>query len=294
MVVYLDLLLLVNFGFNLLLVGAVSLVSPASVKIGRLLAAAAAGTLLYFIFFWFNQYIFIEWTCRLLGALVMAAIISKELELKKLVGRGLLVLVTGQLLGGGIISILLWGQGTGLGSPSLAGLPLLVLAGAGGGGTILALWALSSFTQNRKIRSFTGRITLVVQGKSRVFTCLLDSGNCLKNPVNGWPVIILSAGAARELLPPELLQWCRNYEALPPLDWQERVTLIPYRVVGSFGLLPAVKPDEVTIDDGYGSLRFERVYLAIRGEEEKMPDFQAIAFPLQNREEGEGNDKLTG
>jgi stage II sporulation protein GA (sporulation sigma-E factor processing peptidase) len=293
-VVYLDLLLLVNFGFNLLLAGAVSLVSPAPVKIGRLIAAALAGTMLYLIFFWFNQYIFIEWTCRLLGALVMAAIIYKELDLQKLVGRGLLVLATGQLLGGGIISVLLWSQGTGLGSPSLTGLPWAVLALTGGGVTILGIWALRSFAQNRKIRSFSGTVTAVVQGKSCTFTCLLDSGNCLKNPVNGWPVIILSAQAARELLPSELYQWCRNYETLPPGNWQERVTLIPYRVVGSFGLLPAVKPDEVTIDDGHGSLRLERVYMAVRGEEEKMSDFQVIAFPLQNREEGEGNDKLTG
>lgn len=89
-----------------------------------------------------------------------------------------------------------------------------------------------------------GKVCFIIDGKSYFFKAFVDSGNCLKEPLTGKPVILLDRkGASR--LP-------FKAESMPG-----RYRLIPYRSVGvKAGSLEAVRTDRIIfenhiLDGGY-------------------------------------------
>lgn len=89
-------------------------------------------------------------------------------------------------------------------------------------------------------------VTLMHNGKSTGLRALCDTGNSLIDPVTGDGVMIVSAAALKELIPD-----CERISAESISDFPElKLRLIPYRAVGtSGGLLPAFRPDEITVNN---------------------------------------------
>ncbi|MEH7382439.1 sigma-E processing peptidase SpoIIGA [Bacillus sp. JJ1533] len=86
---------------------------------------------------------------------------------------------------------------------------------------------------------------------------LVDSGNQLFDPITKSPVMILDTTKYVELFPKTLIEQSRNIELLTnetstkSHKWESRVRLIPYRGVGQeHQFLLAIKPDQITIYQG--------------------------------------------
>ncbi len=86
---------------------------------------------------------------------------------------------------------------------------------------------------------------------------LVDSGNQLFDPITKSPVMILDTTKYEELFPKALMEQSKNIELLTndssteSHKWESRVRLIPYRGVGQeHQFLLAVKPDRITIYHG--------------------------------------------
>ena len=96
----------------------------------------------------------------------------------------------------------------------------------------------------------------VFAGHSAVFRALKDTGNGLFDPLTGCEVLVISPRTAGELLPEEcraaleLTDPVSVLEALGAVPGMEgRFRLIPYSAVGvKSGLLPAFRPDALTVD----------------------------------------------
>lgn len=97
-------------------------------------------------------------------------------------------------------------------------------------------------------------VSLSFLGREAEFTALVDTGNSLTDPATGSPVLIACPHALQGVLrentalfsqaePVELMELTA---ALPELAG--RLRLIPYTAVGSSGLLPAFRPDKLSID----------------------------------------------
>ena len=92
-----------------------------------------------------------------------------------------------------------------------------------------------------------------LSGRQAAFTALLDSGNQLSDPLSGCPVMLACPQALGPLFPgqeallalpaAELLSLAGQ---LPEL--RGRFRLLPYRAVGSQGLLAAFRPDDLQVD----------------------------------------------
>ena len=98
-------------------------------------------------------------------------------------------------------------------------------------------------------------VRAVFLGRETRFTALVDTGNSLTDPATGAPVMLACAHALKPLFmenaallsalsPVELLEFCA---ALPEL--RGRFRLVPYSAVGTSGLLPAFRPEELFIDE---------------------------------------------
>ncbi len=104
-------------------------------------------------------------------------------------------------------------------------------------------------------------LTLVMGGREARFCCMVDTGNLLRDPIGGRPVVLLDTRAAGEILEPRLLQLAEQKDLLAlselPHELSCRIRVIPAGTAVGRGLLFAVAPDEAWLDAGGGELPLE-------------------------------------
>ncbi|MDI3327459.1 MAG: sigma-E processing peptidase SpoIIGA [Alicyclobacillaceae bacterium] len=130
-----------------------------------------------------------------------------------------------------------------------------------------------------RLDGFLCRLEIATPLGAGSLPALLDSGNLLKEPLSGWPVIVVHAEEVRFLFPPELIAWARmvqssaddlvpgrGFPAPPPAEeWTERIRIVPWRGVGGRrGWLAAVRPERIRVDIGGRRWTDERVYVAFQ------------------------------
>jgi len=286
LVVYLDLLILINFAFNLILVTISGWMGLQRFRLGRYCLAALAGAIFWLIFFFYPQYIFIDWFCRIAGGLAVAYIAWRPGNIRALVSKTVLLVVAGQLMGGGIYSLAFALDSSPLGRWAPA-LPLTVVASGGVLMLAVAAWWAGRLHTARQLKSYIAEARIYFQGKLVTVQALLDSGNTLRHPVNSWPVLILERQAARSILTDELIDWLDFPQDVPPLGMETRIGLVPFKSVGGSGILGAVRPDRLELRCERGSAVLTEVYISLRLKHQKPLEHQALAFPVENWKEGD-------
>ena len=117
--------------------------------------------------------------------------------------------------------------------------------------TVLSIIARS---RSRAADRRTAAIELSLNGRHCCFTALIDSGNCLSDPVTGAEIVVISPGALRPLLPESaaLLEIADPVELVTAAgdspELAGRMRLIPFSALGGTGLLPVFRPDSVRVD----------------------------------------------
>lgn len=89
------------------------------------------------------------------------------------------------------------------------------------------------------------RLRVEYQGKSTELFAKADTGNALREPFSGLPVIVCQAAPLKGLAPQAALQMLGADTSSAGLDGYEGLRLIPFESVGGKGLLPAFKPEKV-------------------------------------------------
>lgn len=228
MAVYLDLVVLLNFGVDfLLLMGTNRLCGyPIGAKRAALAAifgAVYAGCCMLPGFGFLGRGI---WPILSLGAMAVIAFGWIRSALK----RGILFVFLCMALGG----IALW-AGTGGFTGILAGAALVCLL------AVIGFWGRIGSREFVTVKLRRGE-------RCRVLTALRDTGNTLTDPVTGQQVLVVGPEVARELL------GLTGEELRDPIAAVSSgripgLRLIPYRSVGcSGGMLPAMAMDEVTVN----------------------------------------------
>ncbi|MCP8970237.1 sigma-E processing peptidase SpoIIGA [Ectobacillus ponti] len=112
------------------------------------------------------------------------------------------------------------------------------------------------------------QVELVVGQKVKQIKALIDSGNQLYDPITKTPVMIVEAACTGDLFPTWLLEQAKEphrfQDAPEEDDWLTRLRMIPYRGVGqSNSFLLAVKPDCIRIHKDGEVLSVQRVLIGI-------------------------------
>ncbi|HHY74535.1 MAG TPA: sigma-E processing peptidase SpoIIGA [Bacillus bacterium] len=118
-----------------------------------------------------------------------------------------------------------------------------------------------NFEQLVSVQIKIGEVIMNVKG-------LIDSGNQLYDPMTQTPVMILDVQKSLAYFPDEIMMQSQKIEQLDysSLDshWAKRIRLIPYRGVGSEQqFLLAVKPDKVMIHTGGEEIIVKKVLVGI-------------------------------
>ena len=99
---------------------------------------------------------------------------------------------------------------------------------------------------------------IAIDGDGIWIPALVDTGNELKDPISGYPVVIVETEAISPLLPEKIREaFCKQGAGLMHFDtplletgWISRFRIVPYRSLGcENGMLPGFKPDYIEIDE---------------------------------------------
>lgn len=247
-VVYIDLLFLLNFTANYLLLLASGRMAGSVLSRPRIAAGAAVGGLYAAAVFLPGFHWLAAWPCKLgASGLMLLAAYGRE---RRLLRTAVFFLGASAALAGGVLAVELLG-GTSLLIEhgvfySQVDLRLLLLL------FLLCYFLLSLFFRKvgaQRSRQLTN-LRLKLLGKEVRLTALVDTGHSLTDPVTNRMVIVADGERLKGCLPEAVL-------SLPPAEAVSAchrlgipgVRLIPYRAIGvGCGLLLALKAEEVELD----------------------------------------------
>lgn len=117
------------------------------------------------------------------------------------------------------------------------------------------LWVIERVSRRRAPLGHSFTVRLTHGGRNVRLRCLYDSGNHLVEPFSNRPVLVVERGAIEGLLTvPTAI------DAMPTNGvWR----VVPYNSVGGDGLLPAFVPQEITVITPRGERRMTDCYVAI-------------------------------
>lgn len=258
MTVYVDLLFIVNWVINTLILAGGAMLARERLHRARVLLGAAIGAL-YSVLIFFPQTEWLTWfVLRLMVGALMVGVAVPTPTLARYFKALLYFYIVMGVFGGGMY---LFYSFTAAGANMVysngvyyVDLPLWMLLGLSFG--FYGLIRLTALLQYRKkpIRGLQ-EIEVCCMDKYRSITAFVDTGNSLIDPMTLAPVVVVEASALRGLLPAEVLETTGSPERLeyvcskyPDL----KCRLIPYKGVGGEScLMFALRPDHIRrLSDG--------------------------------------------
>lgn len=263
MVAYLDLIILLNWFFDCLLLYWSSLLIKRKVSLIRIAFGGAIGALFIAISFTSFYTLTNSVLAKLVVSLIMIFITFGYKRMKVYAKACLTFYFVTFLTGGILIGIhflfsyqLIGGNMSYFYMTKSFGDPIswmFVIFGF----PITWMYSKKVFADMEVTQAFNqGIVTVVIKIKDQVIQCngLIDTGNQLYEPLTNIPVMILSTNLLREKLPSDvenLLEqpiFSNRLSTYTNSSWGERIRLIPYKVVGSDQqLLIAFRPDWIKI-----------------------------------------------
>lgn len=148
---------------------------------------------------------------------------------------------------------------------------------------IIAIIMLIYFFRKRSKHVFKD-VVISISGKVKEIRLLLDTGNLLREPYTGKPVMIVEKSALKNVIDEELFndleKMLKGGEIIP-----DGMFLIPYRSLGnSSGFLLGIKPDFVTLKKN--GKKFCNVVIGICNENISETKSYSGIFGLETLDEG--------
>lgn len=106
------------------------------------------------------------------------------------------------------------------------------------------------------------RIQIDYNNKSVCCTAKVDTGNTLTEPFSNAPVAVVFEECVSELIPP---------------PDSGKIRYVPFQALSGGGLLPAFKPDKLTVINGKNKIEINEVYIAVT--QIKLGTFSALLNP---------------
>ena len=153
---------------------------------------------------------------------------------------------------------------------------------AGVGGVLLLMMLCQ---RRRRVERFEARLVIAHGGRTIRLLALVDTGNRLREPLSGLPVLIVDARRLKRLLP-------EGFDPhYPARTLGGGFRLAPYSTLGGAGEMAVFRPDSLLIGQGSGYLRAPDVWVGICPD--GLPaDVQALAPPILGLVNGKKNMRV--
>lgn len=253
MVVYVDLLFLMNWGMNWWLLWATGIALRRQMKPWVLSLSAAFGSLCAFLWLLTPATVGKELALKSIVALSMVHLCFVPDSLSSLLKHAGVFLVMSTVCAGVTYALALTGSST-LGEA----LPKISWYLVVGGPLILTLplkklW--TSLGRHFRMIEQTTRFRFYWGGQEIELRAALDTGNTLSEPLTYRPVVVVDSSLVATQLPEDLLFLCQRWQEygtscleLIPDEVMRGITLIPYINVTGSGLMLGIRPERCEIE----------------------------------------------
>jgi stage II sporulation protein GA (sporulation sigma-E factor processing peptidase) len=298
MSIYLDIIWLLNFSFDLFLLLLTAIVLKRKIFKVRIFLAALLGSCIVLMMFSPLAFITIHPIGKLIMSMIMVWVAFGFKRFRFFFQSLLTFYFVAFMVGGGMIGAhyflqaemsyldgVLMTNSTGFGHPISW---LFVLIG------FPIVWM---FSRNRlegleaKKIHFDQLVTVSIRVDSIQFTLkgLVDSGNQLFDPITRSPVMIIDTLKAQDYIPQQLVNQAIQDDVMKSMSesgndshpWEHRVRIIPYRVVGSeHQFLLGFKPDEVWIETKNEKIKVHKTIVGLnRTKLSSEDEYECIVHP---------------
>jgi len=284
MVIYLDIILLMNMAIDTLLLWFTAYFRKERVVWWRIIAASVFGSAYLIFFFLPTLAVYNHWMVKLLMSLVMLWIAFGYHRLQSFFYNLCIFYFIAFVFGGGVFALgylltpssevvngVLQVQSDQFG---VATGPTFAILGFG----FLLVFFLSkrsyqAIQEPRKLEQFLVEVTINLAGEHILCRGLVDTGNMLHEPITRTPVMVVEQRLFANILPPALMKMVGEENKLDkvdglleavPLEWQGRIRLIPYRSVSrGMDFMVACKPEGVVVTSNGSRYQAEKVLIGI-------------------------------
>lgn len=293
MYVYADILVVLNWVMNVVILLGTSKMIGVTPRLLRIAVSAGLGALVSLIMI-LPYGTFMRWPwVKILVSLMMVAIAFHPLPLRRWPVIMSIFYFTSFMLGGLVLAMLYFMDASsyltnGVFTMQHASWITLVSAAIILG--CLGHWTWGRLASRRWQPKFIMSIRIYLNGKNVQIMALMDSGNCLKDPISHMPVVIAEYASLKPILPPDVCSllderseddWLELLHKMPH-EWVSRLHIVPYSSLGRKGaLVIGFRPDCLTIEEQGGeATQFTAVIIGICNRKlTSQGDYSALLHP---------------
>ena len=275
MTIYLDVVIVENLIMNAIIIYATAIVLKVKIKHLRIIISSLIGAVYSVLSYISDLEIYNNLFLKVFLSVVMVYIAFIPKNVKLLLKQILIFYLTSFLFGGVAFALIyvikpqeiLMKNGLFLGMYPLKTVFLgAVIA------TIILITAFKVVKNNITKKDMMCYVVIEIDNKSTKIKAMLDTGNMLKEPISGLPVIVIENTALYELLPKEILE---NLEEILGGDFQKipedikntyisKLKWIPYSSLGKQnGMLIGIKADKIVVEKDDQIIEHDDVIIGI-------------------------------
>jgi len=281
--VYVDILLVMNYIINLLLILCTTKFSGITPKRRRIVAAALFGSLCSLTIFLPFLGFFQELLMKLVISGAIVRIAMPWFNAPAFLKQWFVFFAVNFFFAGAMLAV--WIAFTpngmvyynGIVYFNISALSLLLLAVA----AYLVLLAAGRLSRSGRMQGSVCRVQVYLGGKMCTVNGLVDTGNGLFEPFSGAPVVVCQLRDLLPVLPPgtaaALEKGVSSHTELSDIGIPIR--LVPYQAVGGGGVLPAFAPDKLVVHTQESRWHVDSVYVAVSRQKIGDSRYNAILNP---------------
>jgi len=255
--VYIDIILLENIGMNYILLMATAILIKKETKILRTLLASMVGAVFAIISYAQILPMYSSLLAKILVSIVMVYIALKPQTAKTLLKHIILFYFVSFVFGGCAFALLyiirpeqiLMKNGVYIGTYPIK---IAILAGVIG---IPLLQIVARLLKHKLSHQRIYEITIHLNQKTKTVNALLDTGNLLKEPITGVPVMVVEKRALEDFIPNSILEHIEeiiggDVQSIENenMEYISKLKIIPFTSLGkNNGMLLGMKAEKITV-----------------------------------------------
>ncbi len=140
---------------------------------------------------------------------------------------------------------------------------------------------IAHFTARRAPKDSIALVKIVYKGKETKLTALVDTGNSLTETFSGFPVVLGEVESLEKIIPDAV----RGFLNGEDVSSSSEMRLVMHKTVSGTGILPVFRPDYIEVKSVSHSVKTSEVYVAVTKNNLARGEYEMILNPALFEEE---------
>lgn len=259
MTVYIDIIIVENLIMNFIILYATGIISKNKISYTRIFIASLIGAIYAITEYTSKLNIYSNIIIKMILSIIIIYVAFYPQNIKKMCKKLILFYLT-TFTFGGIATYLIYvlkpqniiiKNGTYIGTYVLKTIFLGAIIG-----TIILVIAFKVTKNKITQKDMICKVKIKIDGKEKIVNTMVDTGNMLKEPITGTPVVVVEKVTLYDLIPKEILNNTDailggDFEKIPESikkEYINKLKIIPFSSLGKQnGMLVGIKPEKVEI-----------------------------------------------